>query len=473
MLTGREKEQKLLKNNYISDSSSFIAVYGRIRIGKTYLIRTTLGGKFTFQHAGTYNGKYKEQLYSFTSSLKDAGLSVSKLPHNWFEAFNLLKDLIRESKDKKKVIFLDELAWMDTPKSDLIRALENFYNGWAEARHDVMLIICSSVTSWIVNKIIHNKGGLYNRLTDQIFLSPFTLRECEEYCKEKGLSLNRKQIIQTYMAIGGIPFYWNYFQKGSSVPQFIDHCFFENNAPLADEYKYLFSTLFRYPEEYIKIIEVLSAKKTGLTRQSILKETGIADSGAFSGKLEDLVNCGFIRGFLSYGKKQKDIVYQLIDPFTIFYLSFCKKKNNDEHFWSNQIDTPSVNTWEGLAFERICLLHSNCIKKSLGISGVSTSIYPWFCQRDIDNGINGSQIDMVIERKDDIINIVEVKFNSAPFVISQKYMDDINRKKEDFVNCTKTKSSIHITFVTLNGLEENSYSKEVQSEISSDELFAD
>lgn len=473
MLIGREKETKILTNSYKSDYSSFVAVYGRRRIGKTYLIRTTFEGKFLFQHAGIYQGKYKEQLYAFASSLKDGGLNVDKTPKNWFEAFDMLKDLIRDSKDKKKIVFLDELAWMDTPRSDLIRALENFYNGWAEARRDVMLIICSSVTSWIVNKIIHNKGGLYNRLTDQIFLAPFTLRECEVYCENKGLSLNRKQIIQTYMVIGGVPYYWNFFKKGISVPQFIDHCFFENDAPLANEYKYLFSTLFRYPEEYIRIIEALSEKKTGLTRQSIIKETGIADSGVFSGKLEDLVNCGFIREYLTYGKKQKDTIYQLVDPFTIFYLAFCKKRNNDEHFWSNSIDTPMVHTWEGLAFERICLLHSNCIKKSLGISGVSTSIYPWSCQRDIDNGIYGSQIDMVIERKDDIINLVEIKFNSAPYAISQKYMNDINRKKEDFVNCTNTKSSIHTTFVTMNGLEENSYYKEIQSEISSDELFAE
>lgn len=473
MLIGRKTETEILRNSYKSEHTSFVAVYGRLRIGKTFLVRNTFDNKFTFQHAGVYKGNLQEQLNAFASSLRDGGLIVNRVPNNWFEAFDMLKDLIKESKDKKKVIFLDEIAWMDTPRSDLIRALENFYNGWAEARRDVLLIICSSVTQWIIKKIFLNKGGLYNRLTDRICLKPFTLKECEEYCEHRKLALNRKQILQAYMVIGGFPYYWDFYRSGLSVPQFIDECFFSENALLDNEYNYLFSAFFRYPHDYVEIVEILNKRKIGLTRQELLKEMNVVDNGAFSIKLEDLINCGFIRSYLPYGKRLRDTIYQLVDPFTIFYLAFCKKRNNDEHFWSKSIDTPMVHTWEGLAFERICLLHSNCIKKSLGISGVSTSIYPWSCQRDIDNGIYGSQIDMVIERKDDIINLVEIKFNSAPYAISQKYMNDINRKKEDFVNCTNTKSSIHTTFVTMNGLEENSYYKEIQSEISSDELFAE
>ncbi|MCR5457653.1 MAG: AAA family ATPase [Clostridiales bacterium] len=473
MLIGRKKEIEILNESYKSEYTSFVAVYGRRGIGKTFLVRSLLDEKITFQHEGIFQGNFKEQLFAFASSLKKAGMNDFSMPNNWSEAFVLLKDLIKNSNSKKKVIFLDEVAWMDTPRSDFIMALEYFYNSWAEARKDVMLIICSSVTSWIVKKVLRNRGGLYNRLTNQIYLKPFTLNECEKYCEYEKLALNKKQIIQAYMVIGGVSYYWNYYKKGLSIPQFIDECFFVENAPLSNEFDYLFSSLFRYPKDYIEIVETLSNKKIGLTRQEILKEMNVIDNGAFSDKLEDLINCGLIRRYLPYGKKLRDTIYQLIDPLTIFHLHFGNNKNVDNSFWSNQVNIPTINAWEELAFERVCILHSNCIKRSLGISGVYTSIYPWSCQRDIDNGIYGSQIDMVIERKDDIINLVEIKFNSSPYAISQKYMNDIYRKKEDFVNCTNTKSAIHITFVTLNGLEENSYYKEIQSDISSDELFAE
>ena len=471
MFIGREKEVKILNDNYKSDESSFIAIYGRRRVGKTYLIRQTFGDKILFSHTGMYQGNTKEQLDIFASSLKESGLKDFDPPKNWIEAFDLLKDLVKKSSREKKVLFIDELSWMDTPKSDLIKGLENFYNGWASARNDVMLIICSSVTSWIMNKVTHSKGGLYNRLTTGINLLPFTLKECEEYCNDNHLALTRKQIIETYMVIGGIPYYWNLFKKGESVSQFIDKCFFGENPQLSNELEYIFNSLFRKPADYFSIIKALSGKQIGLTRKEIINETKIIDNGQFSGKLDDLINCGFIREYYGYNKKSREIMYQIIDPFTIFHFHFLTKKTYDSNFWENQINNPKINTWQGLAFERICLIHHNCIKKSLGISGVSTSIYPWKCSKDLDNGIYGSQIDMVIERKDDIINLIEIKYSSAKYVITKKYMDEIYKKKSDFVNKTHTRSAVHITFITLNGIEENSYSKEVQSFIDANDLF--
>ena len=471
MLIGREKELKTLREIYASEESSFVAVYGRRRIGKTYLIDEAFEGKLCFRHAGVYNGTSKEQLRAFASSLKDRGLAVEAPFEDWFSAFDALKDLIRRSGKKKKVVFLDEIAWMYTKKSNFIRALENFWNGWACARKDVMLIICSSATSWIINNIIHSKGGLYNRVSRQLFLEPFTLSECEEYCSRKNLSLSRKQIIEAYMVIGGVPFYWGYLQKGQSIPQFIDSSFFADNAPLRNEFKYIFASLFSEPEDYLKIISCLSLKQCGMSRKEILCQSKLIDNGGFSQKLEDLENCGFIREYSPLAYKKQSIVYQLIDPFTIFHFHFLARGGGDKDYWANQLNTPLLNSWRGLAFERVCLLHSPSIKKALGISGVHTASYPWSAQKDDEEGIFGSQIGMVIERKDDIVDLFEIKCYDSPYRLDAKQIEAIHEKKHDFALLSKTKSAIHLGLLALNGVVENEYSKEFQVILSAGDLF--
>ena len=239
MLIGREKEQGVLAEAFQADESRFVAVYGRRRVGKTYLIRESMGSRFTFQHTGYYGGKLMDELFEFCASLREYGLKDFAKPRNWLEAFELLKELIRRSTEKRKVIFLDELSWMDTRGSDFIMALEGFWNGWASARKDILLIVCGSVTSWMLNKIIHNKGGLYNRLSCRIHLQPFSLKECERYIQARNIVMNRHQILECYMIMGGIPFYWSFLEKGFSLPQNIDRIFFAKDAPLEHEFDYL------------------------------------------------------------------------------------------------------------------------------------------------------------------------------------------------------------------------------------------
>ena len=286
MLIGREKEAAFLEEVVEREEAQLIAVYGRRRVGKTYLIRETLKDRFTFQHAGIYKGTRKEQLSAFFTSLKDAGLAGDyTVPENWLEAFQLLKYLIEQSTRQKKILFIDELSWMDTPKTDLIKALEHFWNSWASARSDVVMILCSSATSWILKKVIHNKGGLYNRLSGQIRLKPFTLFQCREYVDRKKLAFSDTQIMELYMALGGIPFYWGLLKKGWSVAQNMDSLFFMEDAPLKQEYEYLFASIFNKPDEYLKIIRALASKKQGLTRNEILDATGLTGSGIFTQKL--------------------------------------------------------------------------------------------------------------------------------------------------------------------------------------------
>ena len=472
MLIGREKEQKVLTEAFQADESKFVAVYGRRRVGKTYLIRESMNSRFTFQHTGYYGGKLSDELFEFCASLREYGLKDFAKPGNWLEAFELLKELIRYSTEKRKVVFLDELSWMDTKGSDFIMALEGFWNGWASARTDILLIVCGSVTSWMLSKIIHNKGGLYNRLSCRIHLQPFSLKECERYIQSRNIIMNRHQILECYMIMGGIPFYWSFLEKGFSLPQNIDRIFFAKDAPLEHEFDYLYAALFKKPEPYIRIISALAKKKAGMTREELLKTTHLADSGNLTTRLEELESCGFLRKYRQYGMKERNAVYQLIDNFTLFYYKFLEEKPTDEHYWSNQINMPLINAWCGLAFERVCLEHVPQMKQALGISGVLSEACTWACKEDNKNGIYGSQIDLMIVRKDQVINLCEMKFSVKKYTITAKVDEDIRRKASDFLSVTGARYAIHTTFVTPYGIADGSYSGNIQNVLTTDDLFS-
>lgn len=471
MFVARDKERMLLESAYEEDSSQFIAIYGRRRIGKTLLVREVFGKAITFQHAGLAEGDLKDQLFAFCASLNDAGLKDFVKPSSWLEAFELLKELVRQSKSRRKVLFIDELSWMDTRKSGLITALESFWNGWASARKDVVLIICASATSWMMSKIIHNKGGLYNRLTQQICLNPFTLHDCEELLRSKNIKMNRHQILEGYMILGGVPYYWDQMEKGKSLSQNIDALFFASDAPLKHEFDYLYASLFRNPEDYIAIVSALGRHKAGMGRNELAQAAHLENSGLLSTKLAELESCGFIRRYHAYGKTSRDSYYQLIDNFTLFYFKFLRQAPQDERFWSNGINTSARNAWCGLAFERVCLEHTPQILRALGVSGVQTDISTWSCHADADRGLFGSQIDLLISRKDQVINLCEMKYSRDDYALTRTEEAKLRHKESDFIKATKTKDAIHITLVTPYGLKENTYSGIVQSVITGEDLF--
>lgn len=472
MLIGRGKETARLLQASEETDAQLVAVYGRRRVGKTYLIRETFRGRFLFQHAGVYQGTKKEQLSAFFQALLDAGLpSDNPVPSNWAETFQLLKRLIQASTQQNKIIFIDELSWMDTPKSDLMKALEHFWNAWASAQQHLMLIVCGSATSWMLKKVIHNKGGLYNRVTCKIKLLPFSLYQCREYTQHENLAFSDTQIMELYMILGGIPYYWALLEKGLSVTQNVDRLFFSDDAPLENEYQYLFASIFRAPKDYLLIIEALAQKKKGLTRNEILAATRLAGSGIFSQRLEELESCGFIREYHAFGKSEKGSLYQLMDPFILFYHHFLRRKTGDRAFWSHQVNTPAMNAWAGLAFEQLCLLHTEQIKKKLGISGILTDIASFNCKANPETGIMGSQIDLLISRADRTINLLEMKYANMPYAVSKPVYESLKRKANDFLLETGTRSAIHLTMVTPYGLVRNSYAGEIQSQITAEDLF--
>lgn len=471
MLIGRKEEQRALLEAYNSDESEFVAVYGRRRVGKTFLVRETFGDKFSFYHSGLANSSMEEQLKGFWLSMKQYGYK-GEVPSSWLEAFYELGRLLARRKLRRKVIFIDELPWMDTPKSKFLPAFEHFWNGWASSRNDVLLIICGSATSWIVRKVFHNHGGLHNRVTYRIPLKPFSLYECELYAKRRMLGFDRSQIVEAYMALGGIPYYWKALSKGLSVVQNFDNLFFAEDAIMKNEFHELYASLFKNEEHYVKIVQALGTRRTGMTRDEIIQSTGIEGSGAFSRYLSDLEQSGFIRKYNALGKKTKGALWQLVDNYSLFYFSFiANRTGNDEHFWTRSINTLAYNVWCGLSFERVCLQHIPQIKSGLSIAGTISDVYAWRTTSADDH--SGVQIDMVIDRNDKVINLCEMKYSECEYSLTAADIANLKNKKKVFVSETKTRKAVHLTLITSYGLVHNKYSNNIQSELTLDNLFND
>lgn len=470
-LVGREEEIKSLNHIMKSSEAEFIVVYGRRRVGKTFLVNNFFDDTYAFKLTGLAKKGKKEQLANFTNSLNRYrnGKKFTK-PRTWYEAFDRLRELLESLKiNGKKVVFIDELPWMDSRGSNLISALEHFWNDWASTQSDMVLIVCGSATSWITGKILKNKGGLHNRVTQKIYLRPFTLAECKEYINNRGIEMGDKEIAECYMIMGGIPFYLKNLRRGASLAQNVDEMFFAEKGRLADEFDSLYASLFEKSENYIKVVEALSKKNKGLTREEILDATQLPNNGHFSKILNDLTNCDFIRCYKGYGDKVRMSVYQLIDPFTLFYYKFISKNApSDKPFWQYQIGTRQHDTWAGLAFEQLCLNHHRQIEQALGIFGIITKVYSWTSK---PNALEKAQIDLIIKRADKVVNVCEMKFYDGDYTMKKGDADDIERRVRAFRASENIKMAIHPVLVTTYGLSENMYSHVFQNVIVLKDLF--
>lgn len=472
MIVGREKEIKKLQELYNSDSAELVAVYGRRRVGKTFLVDNAFEDRIFFRHAGLSpieGNTMHEQLVHFYRSLKLSGWNKDVVPSSWLEAFYMLEDLIEQYADRKKiVIFIDEIQWMDTPKAKFMIGFEAFWNGWACHKNNILVVVCGSSSSWILDKLINNHGGLYNRVTCEIKLQPFTLGECEKYFESRGVLFSRYDMVQAYMILGGIPFYLKYLDKTMSLAQNIDYLFFSENAVLKDEFERLFLTLFTNAEEMKLIVRALSGKNRGLSRREIVQNTGIDDSGNFSKKLKALISGGFIIKYSSFGNGKREDYYKLTDPFCLFYLKFMM--NRKRKSWINIEDTRPVLVWKGYAFENVCWNHLRQIKEAIKIGGVVTEESLW--SKRGDDGSDGTQIDLIIDRRDHIVNMCEIKFYSDEFAVDKDYHLTLERRKKLLRDVISAKSVVHSTLITTYGLKHNEYSGDFVSVITMDDLFA-
>ena len=457
------------------DRAQIVVVYGRRRVGKTYLVNEFFANTYAFKHTAvspetctTKTGLMKIQLQEFHYSLKQYGISRDvSCPKDWSEAFHMLQQLLDSKNDgSNQVIFIDELPWMDTPRSGFLPAFEHFCNDWCLARKNVKLIVCGSATSWITDEMLDSKGGLYDRVTTPIYVKPFTLGECREFFKAEGFHMDDYDIILSYMAFGGVPFYLAQFDNDLSVAQNIDAILYEKDAILSGEFDKLFKSQFENPELLKAIVASLGKKRGGLTRDEILKSIKITSGGTFSSALSALEKSRLVSSFKPFGG---DILkYRLSDPFCSFYLNHVKGNEGRSGYWQNNFNSPAMNNWLGLAFELVVFGHISQIKQALGISGVDTTEYSW-----IVNSESGgkSQIDLVIDRADRVIDICEIKFSKEDFTVDSVYAKIISSRIENVSEYIAHKRSIVSVLVTTYGLKRNSYSDRFQKVLTIKELF--
>jgi predicted AAA+ superfamily ATPase len=466
-IIGREREQAILKQLFASDKAEFLAVYGRRRVGKTFLIREFFRDNFSFYATGTPNSGRKEQLDNFAGALTEFGAESDLELANWREAFRMLRALIEQGRPReKKVLFIDEMPWLDTPKSGFVAALEYFWNGWASGRCDILLIACGSATSWMFEKVLRNRGGLHNRVTMRMNIAPFTLKECEEYYADRGVVMSRYQMIESYMILGGVPHYLSLLNPRLGLAQNIDRLFFGTGALLEGEYQVLYSSLFRDAGAHTKIIEALARKNKGLSRKELMTAAKVSNGGTLTRTLDELELSGFIRRYKGFSKKERGAVYQLVDPYTLYYFNFIEK-NNDEHFWQKYSITPGHGSWSGYAFETVCLLHIAQIKEAIAAKYVIANTAAW----KSEHSKPGAQIDLVIDREDNIVDLCEMKYTNTEFQIDSNYGKALRRKRAVFLAETKTRKALHTVLVTTYGLLPGEHSAEVQVVVTMDDLF--
>jgi uncharacterized protein len=471
---GREKEKQILLNALKSGRPELIAVIGRRRVGKTFLIRNVYKGKIVFEFSGSHDAGMKIQLKNFRNALTEYSRNNDqlKIPGDWTDAFSLLKELICSYREKdNKVVFLDEFPWIETPRSGFIPAFEHFWNSWASMRENLIIIICGSSASWMIKNVVNNKGGLHNRLTSTIRLMPFRLKETELFFKKKGIILDRQQVATLYMIMGGIPFYLNSIHKGESASMYVDRLCFTKDGLLTGEFSNLYHSLFKEAGKHIAVVKTLAKHPEGLTRDALVNQTGVISGGRFSGTLSELEESGFINSYTPFGKTSSSRIYKLVDEFTFFYYRFLEQnlytgintwlKLSSDHRWK---------VWSGFAWERLCLKHTEEIKTALGISGVLSENGIWRTRGDKTKA--GAQIDLYINRNDDCINLCETKYYSSKFTIDKNYAKSLERKIDLFRTETGTTRTLFLTFITVKGLKENQYSIAlVQKSLTLDSLF--
>ena len=480
LIVGREKEKAGLKEYMLSERSEFIAIYGRRRVGKTFLVKELLEGQFTFRMTGREQARLSEQLLNFSYALEEF-FHESSIPKSWTEAFRLLSVNLEKQGEGTKIVFIDELPWLDTPKSGFLSALEHFWNDWAYYRNDIKLIVCGSATSWMLKKLINARGGLHNRVTHKMLVSPFCLEEVEQYFLSRGFNYERPEMIDCYMVVGGVAYYLSLFDKNKSVAENIDELCFTRGGELTDEFDRLYDSLFKKAESHVAIIHALSSVGKGITRLELIKKTKLPNNGNLTALLKELEVCEFIRSYRPFGKEKKDKMFQLIDQFSLFYLHFMKDKGDvGKNYWLQKIGTPEYTSWSGYAFETVCLHHIDQIVNALGISGSYYSPCSWSYRPseavkndpDADEDLKtGGQIDLLIDRKDKTISICEMKYSEGEYEITKAYAGRVEQRLRTFRKVTNTKKSFSKVYVTPFGLYDNLFARKVTNQIIADDLF--
>jgi uncharacterized protein len=469
-IIGRDFEIQKMRRFLTYPASELLAIIGRRRVGKTFLIKNVYANEMVFHITGLQDVSRSLQLNNFVTARNKFFIKSTTFtkPKNWLEAFSQLIVLLGKPRKKKSVLFFDELPWLASNSNEFLKAFDHFWNTWA-IDQNLVVVICGSSASWMITNIINNKGGLHNRITQKIHLYPFTVLETEKYFSAKGITMPRQNLITLYMATGGIPYYLKEIQKGDTVVQSINQMYFGKKASLKNEFENLYKALFSNYEKYILVIRALASKWMGLTRTEIVEHTHLETGGAVSAILNDLEISGFLQSIRPFGKQQRETLYRLTDEYSLFYIHFIEPNQHIENFWIKKYNTPAVKAWQGYAFENVCLKHIDGIKEALGIAGILTSESSFYKRKD--HQLAGCQIDLLIDRADSAINICEMKFYDGAYTLTEEYVKALQQKRNIFQEKTKTKKQLFITLIAVDGVVENKYNMLVDKHLNASVLF--
>ena len=471
-IISRKKERKELEYSERSKKSELICVYGRRRVGKTFLVEQTFR-EFAFRAVGLENGTSRQQLRSFGQRLNEYGDDNKSTPKDWFEAFSRLDKLlslesVRRSPNGKKIIFFDEFPWFATKRSDFLPAFEEFWNRRGTLDGDILFIICGSATSWIIKNVIKNTGNMFQRITKKICIEPFTLAETEAFFKDREFDWSREQIAECQMIFGGLPFFFDLMNASLSLPQNVNRLLFDKDALYREETKRLLEATLSESPIYEKIITKLAFARYGM-KKALLQEEVAASNGTFSRAVQDLADCGYITEYKKNYEEYNPLYVQLIDPFLLFHYHYLSKEKNNDSYEDVMSDLGKYDNWRGQAFELLCFHNIHSIKSALGISSVKTACYPWY--NSIDDKNERAQIDMVIERADRITDLCEIKYTNKPFEVDAAYEKQLIRKRDIFKKKTGTSHALKIIMISANGLSQTAHTAYISDTITLDDLF--
>jgi AAA+ ATPase superfamily predicted ATPase len=466
----REKEAHILDRLWDSTEAELVALYGRRRVGKTFLVRSILGQRIPFfELTGVKDGSTRLQLDNFAKVLSRVfypGISVAP-PKTWHQAFDMLVAAIdARPPDEKTTIFLDELPWLASPRSGLLQALDHAWNAELSRRPKVRLIACGSAASWMMKNVINAKGGLYNRVTRRVHLRPFSMLEAAAYLKSRGVRFTPMQMITTYLALGGVPYYLRLIEPELSAMQALHAVCLAPEAPLSDEFDRVFASLFEHDHEHQKIVKELAKHRYGVERKKLVKLLGKRSGGRLSNRMTELEASGFIRAFTPYGKDTRDTYYRLVDEFTLFCLRWMipvtrKGGGYTASGWQSQIRQPSWHSWAGYAFEGVCLKHADVLQDLLAFSEVPSQVGTW---RHVPRGGrdgNGAQIDLLYDRDDGVLSLCEVKYRDGEYALDRGAARSLMHKLDVFQRRMKPRKRISLSLITSGSFRPNAWSQDL------------
>jgi len=482
-IIARKKEKKVLADILWSKSAELLAIYGRRRVGKTFLVRNffeSLDNVIYFEMAGQKqeSGEYaplKYQLGNFKYQFERTFSKEIQVPQSWQEAFNILKKEVDRFDDAnvKLILFFDELPWLCSPKSGFFEALDQAWNTSFERQHNVKVIVCGSAASWMLKKIVHAKAGFSRRITHKIQLPPFSLKETKEYLTFKGFDLSLMSIAEIYMIFGGIPYYLNFMNPHKSIYQNIEDECFDISGRLVDEYHLVFDSLFNHSNNHKKIVEFIASRQKGVLLKELTKQFSSLKGGSLSRIIDNLVGSSFIKKTAPLYNEKKGTTYRIIDEYILFYLKWIKSapqsiiESPNTLYFQSIAQKNAYSSWKGFAFERLCLKHEYQIRKALGIHKILTM--PSMVYFYDEQGKRSSQIDLLFERADRVITICEMKYSETEYSLKKSDIKSMMHKKKDLRRYLSAKKKgqkdIHICYITSNGVKHNQNFYELQPSV--------